>query len=60
MKPIIINHDSLNFLWIVGWLFSIGYLRLTFWKGVLALIVWPYYLGRYFTKVPERVTTEVK
>ena len=33
-------------IWFIGWLFTIGYLHLTFWKGVLALIIWPYYLGR--------------
>jgi hypothetical protein len=34
-------------LWCIGWLFSIGYLQIPFfWKGVLALIIWPYYLGR--------------
>lgn len=33
-------------IWFIGWLFTIGYLHLPFfWKGVLALIVWPYYLG---------------
>jgi hypothetical protein len=33
-------------LWCIGWLFSIGYLHMPFfWKGVLALIIWPYYLG---------------
>lgn len=37
-------------LWVIGWLFTIGYLRLAFWKGVLALLVWPYYLGAYFHK----------
>lgn len=37
-------------LWIMGWLFTIGFLRLAFWKGVLALIVWPYYLGVFFRK----------
>jgi hypothetical protein len=37
-------------LWIIGWLFTIGFLRLAFWKGVLALIVWPYYLGIFFRK----------
>ena len=41
---------SLGTLWMIGWLFSIGYLRLTFWKGVLALIIWPYYLGKRFNK----------
>ena len=37
-------------IWFIGWLFTIGYLKLAFWKGVLALIVWPYYLGAFFHK----------
>jgi len=37
-------------LWLGGWLFSLGFLRLTFWKGVLALFVWPYFLGAFFHK----------
>ncbi len=32
-------------IWLIGWLFTIGYVGLPFWKGVLALIIWPYYLG---------------
>jgi hypothetical protein len=32
-------------LWFIGWLFTIGYVGLPFWKGVLALVLWPYYLG---------------
>jgi hypothetical protein len=33
-------------IWAIGWLFSIGYLHMPFfWKGVLALLIWPYYLG---------------
>jgi hypothetical protein len=32
-------------IWIAGWLFTIGFLGLTFWKGVLAIVLWPYYLG---------------
>ena len=31
--------------WFAGWLFALGYLQLGFWKGVLALLIWPYYLG---------------
>ncbi len=34
--------------WIAGWLFSIGYLQLTFFKGLLAIFIWPYYLGVFF------------
>ncbi len=37
-------------LWCMGWLFTIGFLKLAFWKGLLALIVWPYYLGVFFRK----------
>ncbi len=37
-------------VWFIGWLFTIGYLRLAFWKGVLAIVVWPYYLGAFFHK----------
>ena len=37
-------------LWLVGWLFTIGFLKLTFWKGVLAIIVWPYFLGMFFAR----------
>ena len=33
------------FFWVAGWLFTIGYLHLQFWTGVLAIIIWPYYLG---------------
>ncbi|HEX6060247.1 MAG TPA: hypothetical protein VFZ11_14655 [Gemmatimonadaceae bacterium] len=32
-------------LWFAGWLFTIGFLHLGFWKGVLALIAWPYFIG---------------
>jgi hypothetical protein len=32
-------------LWIGGWLFTIAFAELGFWKAVLALIIWPYFLG---------------
>lgn len=38
-------------IWFIGWLFTIGFLDLTFWRGVLALIIWPYYLGVAFQLV---------
>jgi hypothetical protein len=40
-------------LWFAAWLFTIGFLHLTFWKGVLALVVWAYYLGAYFAPVRQ-------
>lgn len=36
--------------WFAGWLFTIGYLKLAFWKGVFAIVVWPYFLGLHFAK----------
>ncbi|MEK7194598.1 MAG: hypothetical protein AAB660_02840 [Patescibacteria group bacterium] len=49
MEKIIIS-NSLGILWTMGWLFTIGYLKLSFWRGVLALIVWPYFIGVHFAK----------
>ncbi len=43
------NHTFSGALWFVGWLFTIGYLHLGFWDGALALIIWPYNLGAYFS-----------
>ncbi len=31
--------------WCAAWLFTIGFLHLGFWRGVLALVIWPYYIG---------------
>ena len=41
--------SSMGFLWGGGWLFTIGFLHLTFWKGALAIVLWPYYLGTAFS-----------
>jgi hypothetical protein len=31
--------------WFALWLFTIGFLQLSFWQGVLAIVIWPYYIG---------------
>jgi hypothetical protein len=49
-KVIINNQELFGTIWCIGWLFSIGFLKLTFWKGVLAFFVWPYFLGAKFHK----------
>ena len=36
---------GMGVIWCIGWLFTIGFASLGFWQGVLALFVWPYYLG---------------
>ena len=49
MDKIKIENHTFGFgLWVIGWLFAIGYLKLTFWNGVLAIAVWPYFLGAAF------------
>jgi hypothetical protein len=39
------QHSFAGGVWFLGWLFTIGLLHLSFWKGFLAIVVWPYYLG---------------
>jgi hypothetical protein len=43
------QHGAAGLLWFGAWLFSIGFLQLNFWSGVLALVLWPYYLGARLT-----------
>lgn len=51
-QKIKIRHQpSLGMVWIAAWLFTIGFLHLTFWQGVLAIVIWPYYLGAHFSAV---------
>ena len=47
-KKIKVRSDSCGIIWLIGWLFSIGFLNLSFWKAVLGIILWPYYIGDYF------------
>lgn len=50
MQHIKVEHHTLSGgVWIAAWLFTIGYLQLSFWKGVLAVVLWPYFLGAHFT-----------
>lgn len=51
---IVTNGEAFESIWFIGWLFTIGYLKLSFWKGVLGLIIWPYYIGRHFSGRPKR------
>jgi hypothetical protein len=53
MNKIKIENNSFTaFSWFAGWLFTIGFLGLEFfWKGVLALVLWPYYIGEYISSI---------
>ena len=39
------QHSVGGLIWFAGWLFTIGFLELTLGRGILALVLWPYYLG---------------
>ena len=34
-------------VWFGGWLFTIGFAHLVWWKAILGLVVWPYFLAVY-------------
>jgi hypothetical protein len=47
-KTKVIRVDAGSFIggiWFIGWLFTIAFAKLIWWQALLALIVWPYYLG---------------
>ena len=39
------QHSFSAFSWFAGWLFTIGFLHLTVGKSILAIVLWPYYIG---------------
>lgn len=45
------NHSFTAFSWVAGWLFTVGFLQLTFWKGVVAILLWPYFIGQVIHNV---------
>jgi hypothetical protein len=47
------KHSLVGTVWFAAWLFTLGYLHLGLWKGILAIVLWPYYLGRLFSSLPQ-------
>ena len=45
------QHSFLGGIWMIGRLFTIGFLQLALWQGILAIVVWPYYLGVFLSGV---------
>ena len=39
-------------IWLIGWLFTIGYVHLTVKQALLGIVIWAYYLGRKLGHVP--------
>ena len=46
------QHSVGGLLWFSGWLFTIGFLKLAYWKGVFAIVLWPYYVGVWASRIP--------
>lgn len=46
-KVKVVNSGLAGGLWFGGWLFTLGFLKLSFFKGVIGLLIWPYYLGAH-------------
>jgi hypothetical protein len=42
------QHTFMVPVWVAAWLFTIGFLHLGFWRGVVAIVLWPYFLGAHF------------
>ena len=36
---------SAGAIWFIGWLFTIGFVKLIWWKALLAIVLWPWFLG---------------
>lgn len=45
------HHTTTGGVWFAGWLFTAGFVHLGFWQTVLALIIWPYYLGVHLSRL---------
>lgn len=43
------QHGFIGVVWVAAWLFTIGFLHLSFGQGLLAIVLWPYYLGTFFS-----------
>lgn len=44
------QHTLTAGVWFAAWLYTIGFLHLRFWQGVLAIVISPYYLSVHFAR----------
>ncbi|MEK7556845.1 MAG: hypothetical protein AAB538_02605 [Patescibacteria group bacterium] len=44
------QHTVSGGMWLAAWLFCVGFLKLSLGKAILAIIIWPYYLGAALSK----------
>ncbi len=45
MNKIKIENNLFGGFWLASWLFTIGFLKLGLGKTLLAILLWPYYIG---------------
>jgi hypothetical protein len=38
--------------WLAGWLFTMAITNPVWWKAILGIIVWPFYLGDFVLALP--------
>jgi len=41
----VIVSQATGTLWFAGWLFTISFAQLVWWRALLGVALWPYYLG---------------
>jgi hypothetical protein len=39
------NASVAGVIWFIGWLFTIAFAQLVWWKIIVGIVVWPYFLG---------------
>ncbi len=44
-RPIRVDSQTGSILWFIGLLFTIAFAKLVWWQALLAIVIWPYYLG---------------
>jgi hypothetical protein len=50
VKVNVATGGSMGIVWFMGWLFTIGLLKLAMPKALYALLLWPYYIGQHFAR----------
>ncbi len=40
-----VKGEFAGMFWFAGWLFTLAFTKLLWWQAILALVIWPYYLG---------------
>ena len=46
-KTVHVHHSggAAGVFWTAGWMFTIAFAKLIWWKALLALVIWPWYLA---------------